>query len=199
MSEPPNLQAIAIPIPRKSTRGKPIASGKIKPAILMAPPQRGRPTRYTTELAALICQRVLEHGTLLEACEMHPELPGSTTVYAWLSAYPEFQDKYARTRGYVMEMWADEIIQTANDESLDPNDRRVKIDTKKWLMSKIAFRRYGDKLIHAGDRENPIQVLHKAARIETLLPHELDALDAFVEARLTIIDAEPVEEVKTAG
>lgn len=93
-----------------------------------------------------------------------------------------------------MEMWADEIIQTANDELLEPNDRRVKIDTKKWLMSKIAFRRYGDKLIHAGDPENPIQVLHKAARIETLLPHELDALDAFVEARLTIIDAEPVEE-----
>jgi hypothetical protein len=50
-----------------------------------------------------------------------------------------------------MEMWADQRFKTANDESLEPNDRRVKIDTKKWLMSKVAYRRYGDKLIHAGE------------------------------------------------
>jgi hypothetical protein len=120
-------------------------------------------------------------------------LPGSTTVYAWLSAHEDFQEKYARARDYVMEMWADEIVQTANDESLEPNDRRVKIDTKKWLMSKIAYRRYGDKLIHSGDPENPLRVLHKQAGIERLSPAELDALDRFTQARLMIIDIEPIE------
>jgi hypothetical protein len=138
-------------------------------------------------MADLICRRVLEHGTLLEACEKHPELPGSTTVYAWLSAHPEFQVKYARTRDYVMEMWADEIFQTANDESLEPNDRRVKIDTKKWLMSKVAYRRYGDKLVHSGDPESPLVVLHKQAGLDRLSPTELEALDRFTHARLQAI------------
>jgi len=171
----------------KSPRGKPTASGRIKPAVLTAPPLRGRPTAYTPEMADLICRRVLEHGTLLEACEKHPELPGSTTVYAWLSAHPEFQVKYARTRDYVMEMWADEIFQTANDESLEPNDRRVKIDTKKWLMSKVAYRRYGDKLVHSGDPESPLVVLHKQAGLDRLSPTELEALDRFTHARLQAI------------
>jgi hypothetical protein len=180
----------------KNVRGKPVASGKIKPAILTAPPQRGRPTDYTPEMADLVCQRVLAHGTLLEACERHPELPSSTTVYVWLFAHAEFREKYARTRDYVMEMWADEIVQTANDESLEPNDRRVKIDTKKWLMSKVAYRRYGDKLIHSGDPENPIQVMHRAARIADLSPVELEALDLFTRARLTVIDVEDETEGK---
>jgi hypothetical protein len=178
----------------KSARGKPAASGKIKPDVLSTPPQRGRPTDYTPEMADHICRRVLEHGTLLEACEAHPELPASTTVYTWLQAHPEFQEKYARTRDYVMEMWGDEIVRVANDASLEPNDRRVKIDTKKWLMSKIAYRRYGDKLMHSGDPEHPITVLHRAAAIDRLSRAELEALDRFTQARLTIIDAEPQQE-----
>jgi len=178
----------------KSTRGKPIASGKIKPTVLMAPRQRGRPTDYTPEMADLICQRLMEEGTLLEACEKHSELPGTTTVYRWLAAHDDFRVKFARAREDVMEMWADEIVRVANDQSLEPNDRRVKIDTKKWLMSKIAYRRYGDKLIHSGDPENPVQVMHKAAPIERLSSVELEALDYFTQARLMIIDAEPQTE-----
>jgi hypothetical protein len=62
MSEPHDLQLVpttATPIADKSARGKPIASGKTKPAVLTVPPQRGRPTGYTPEMADLVCRRVL--------------------------------------------------------------------------------------------------------------------------------------------
>jgi hypothetical protein len=39
-------------------------------------------------------------------------------------------------------------------------------------------------------------VMHKAVRMDVLLPHELDALAAFADARLQLIDstAEPVDD-----
>src|SRR5579859_4561584 len=114
-----------------------VASGTIKPEVLLSPPLRGRPTDYSAELADLVCQRLLEEGTLLEACEKHPELPHMTTVYRWLQVHEEFRFKYSRAREDVMEMWSDEIVRISNDSMLEPNDRRVKIDTKKWIMSKI--------------------------------------------------------------
>jgi hypothetical protein len=171
-----------------------VASGTIKPEVLLAPPPRGRPTDYSPELADLVCQRLMEAGTLLEACDKHPELPHTTTVYRWLQVHEDFRIKYSRAREDVMEMWADEIVRVANDQTLEPNDRRVKIDTKKWLMSKIAYRRYGDKLIHAGDPENPILMLHKKAEMAPLTPSQLALLERFAQERLTVIDAEAEPE-----
>lgn len=71
---------------------------------------------------------------------------------------------YARARELQMEAWSDEIIRDANDSSQDTitiekngreievenrewiNRSRLRIDTKKWLMTKLFSKRYGDKL-----------------------------------------------------
>jgi hypothetical protein len=45
--------------------------------------------------------------------------------------------------------------------------------------------RYGDKLVHSGDADNPIRVMHKAPRIGDL---------SLTRARLTVIDAEAEPE-----
>ena len=64
-----------------------------------------------------------------------------------------------------MEHWSDEIVQIADDATNDYMDREAKngevervldpeavqrsklrIDTRKWLMSKLAAQRYGDKI-----------------------------------------------------
>jgi hypothetical protein len=41
---------------------------------------------------------------------------------------------------------ADEILDIADDSSLDPSDRRVKIDARKWIASKLKPKTYGDKV-----------------------------------------------------
>ena len=37
-------------------------------------------------------------------------------------------------------------------------DKKVQIDTRKWLLSKLAPKKYGDKLELSGDKENPLHV-----------------------------------------
>ena len=63
-------------------------------------------------------------------------------------------------------------------------------------MSKLSPRRYGDRLLHAGDADNPIPVLHQTVsdNLSLLSSAELDALEQFVTARLAAIDAVTVED-----
>ena len=53
---------------------------------------------------------------------------------------------------------ADEFLQIADDKSGDAMRDRLRLDTRKWLMSKIAPKRFGDKLIHSGDPDAPLVV-----------------------------------------
>lgn len=149
---------------------------------------------YTRELADEICWRLASGESLIQICKSAPHMPSDTAVRFWaIEDRDGFASRYAQARRALMDRWSEDIIAIADNELLEPNDRRVRTENRRWLMSKLDHRRFGDKLIHSGDPENPIQVLHKAARIEALTPAELDALDRFVRARLTIIDAEPIE------
>jgi len=87
-----------------------------------------------------------------------------------------------------VEAWADEIVLLANREDLEPNDKRVRIDTLKWLCSKIAPRRYGERLLMAGDPENPIQHLHQEVSMTELTDAQLDALEKFCHS---LIEGQP--------
>jgi hypothetical protein len=52
-----------------------------------------------------------------------------------------------------VERWSEEIVELA-DEPVAPNDNaavqraRLRVDTRKWLMSKLAPRKYGDRVEH---------------------------------------------------
>ena len=60
---------------------------------------------------------------------------------------------YARACEQRVEVYASEIIELA-DEPIAPNDNaavqraRLRVDTRKWLMSKLAPRKYGDRVEH---------------------------------------------------
>lgn len=152
--------------------------------------RNGNERVYTRELSDEICWRLASGESLKQICK-DPLMPGETTVRFWaIEDRDGFAARYAQAREGLMERWAEEIVVIADDQTAEPNDRRVRVDTRKWLMSKLAYRRYGDKLVHSGDAESPIVVMHQAARIGDLSPVELEALDLFTRARLTVIDAE---------
>jgi len=81
-----------------------------------------------------------------------------------------------------VEAWADEIVLIANRDDLDAHDKRVRIDTLKWLCSKLVPRRYGDRLLVAGDAENPVQLMHQQVSLADLSVDQLDALDKFTQS-----------------
>lgn len=125
----------------------------------------GRPSKFTEKLALTICWRMSEGESLRQICR-DPQMPSASTVHKWVLQKPEFAEQYARAREMLMEHWADEIIEIADDGSNDWMEKqnadgetiaevvnhehiqrsRVRIDTRKWLMSKLAPKRYGDKV-----------------------------------------------------
>jgi hypothetical protein len=99
-----------------------------------------------------------------------------------------FSAAYARARRQQVEAWSDELLKIADDPRLEPNDRRVRLDTRKWLMSKLHPARFGDKVTVAGDVENPLQHVVRAVDLTKLSGPELDALERFADARLAAFE-----------
>jgi hypothetical protein len=104
----------------------------------------GRPTDYTDELAAEICERLsTEEGGLFEVCKAE-DMPSRSTVYLWLSKHQAFSDMYARAREdlgtYVAHQGVKEAV-TTKDHQLG----RLQFDARKWLASKLAQKQFGDR------------------------------------------------------
>jgi hypothetical protein len=76
----------------------------------------------------------------------------TTTLKRWLREDEELRAHYACAREDQADSFADEIIETSRDASLDPNDRRVRIDALKWAAGKRKPKVYGDKVTteHSG-------------------------------------------------
>jgi hypothetical protein len=148
----------------------------------------GRPTDYTPEIARKISDRMIDGNTLRAVCHQD-DMPDEGTVYRWISRHPEFREIYAHARELQAMRWAEEVLTIADNTTLDPQDRRIRVDTRKWLLSKVLPRIYGDKLTVGGDPKAPIR--HAVALDLTALSDaELDALERFTDARLAAQDAE---------
>ncbi len=122
---------------------------------------------WTPELEQSILYRIA-HGESLRRICIDPEIPASSTIYEHLIESKEFAEQYARAREAQMEAMSDEILDIADDTSRDTktikrgdleievenaewiNRCRLQVDTRKWLMGKIAPKKYGDKQILAG-------------------------------------------------
>lgn len=148
----------------------------------------GRPSSFTQETADTICQRLAEGQSLREICR-DPKMPHRATVLRWLAVPENeiFRDQYARAREAQADHWADEILEIADDGTNDWMDRRaatgggrseaagdaeetvpnhehinrskLRVDARKWLMSKLAPKKYGEKITHAGDPDNPMTLV----------------------------------------
>lgn len=120
----------------------------------------GRPTKYTKELAATLCEQIALGLSLRTVCKADT-MPGMSTVFTWLREYKEFQEQYARACEERTEAMAEDLLDIADDgtndymESEDGKPQyngdsiqraKLRVDTRKWLMSKMKPKKYGDKL-----------------------------------------------------
>lgn len=112
-----------------------------------SPKPMGRPSTYSEEMADLICEKITEGMSLRKIC-MLDGFPKSSAVYVWLDRNPDFADKYARAREAATEDMLEEILEIADNTELDAQDKRVRIDTRKWAMGKLKPKKYGEKQVH---------------------------------------------------
>lgn len=135
----------------------------------------GRPSKYSEALAVKICERIADGETVRSICA-DEAMPSKSMVFRWLSRHKTFRDHYARAKEAQAEHMADELLDIVDDGSNDWMERknadgstyevvngehiqrsRLRADTRKWLLSKMLPKKYGEKLTHSGDPEQPFQ------------------------------------------
>jgi hypothetical protein len=135
-----------------------------------------RPSIFTEERATTICDRIAKGESLKAICG-DAKMPSETTVRNWLKDNAEFVRQYACAREAQADFYADEIV-TIADEATDANIARVRIDARKWKASKLAPKKYGDRLEleHSGEMTvmTPDQRRAEIARLSAKL-HAPDA------------------------
>lgn len=132
----------------------------------------GRPTDYNQELVLTICDRLSDGESLRSICR-DEAMPDKRSVLKWLALYPEFATQYARARDAQADAFADEMTDIADDGArdygLDKDGRqivnqdhisraRLRVDTRKWIASKLKPKKYGERLELAGDATAPVQI-----------------------------------------
>jgi hypothetical protein len=164
----------------------------------------GRPSDFTDVIAQRICDGVSEGKSLREICEAD-DMPGRSTVFRWLEANSIFRDQYARAKAFLADMDADDIVDIADGKvpvaadgedvegpAKDPARDRLRVDARKWRASKLAPKKYGDKLAHVGGGADDDPIRH-ALDLSKLAEDELDALEGLVTKAGRTIAAEPTE------
>lgn len=137
----------------------------------------GRPSGLTKETADAVCSR-LAKGESLRSIARDKGMPSVSMVLRWAESNEAFREQYARARGDGQDAIAEEILDIADDGRNDWVERenargethvvldrehversKLRVDARKWLLSKLAPRKYGDKVTTelTGPNGGPVQ------------------------------------------
>lgn len=132
---------------------------------------RQPPVIRTPEEKAALSQAIMDGMacdgmTCYDACAA-VGVPMGTFV-GWTVADPELGKMYAAAREALLERLAADTLRIADapvgstdsgaTDSGAVQKQRLQVDTRKWMLAKLAPKKWGDKLELSGDEKNPLQV-----------------------------------------
>ena len=194
--------------PAKTPKAKKPAARKSAAGIgapAKPPKKLGAPSTYTPELAAAICEHIAA-GKSLRTIAALDGMPAQSTIMVWLDGkHPDFTEQYARAREAQADKLAEEILSIADDGRSDTyidaegntksdpeviQRSKLRVEARKWLASKMAPKKYGDKMAIGGaDDLGPVQTVTKemtdaerAVRLSRAINDNPDALQALLAA-----------------
>lgn len=118
------------------------------------------PKQFSRELWNQIYQRLADGESLLSICR-DPAMPADSTVRKWVVEDVDgIAAEYARARDLGLDRMAEEVVEISDDSRFDIimtedgpkvdgeaiNRTKLRVDTRKWLLSKLAPKRYGDRM-----------------------------------------------------
>ena len=133
--------------------------------VKQMPKKVGRPTKHTKLLANKICAELSQGYSRRTVCK-NPKYPCAATIFNWLSSNKEFLEQYTRAKQESADALTDEMLDIADDATNDWMERldgdgqpigyqlngdhvqrsRLRIETRKWLASKLKPKKYGDRI-----------------------------------------------------
>lgn len=140
----------------------------------------GRPEIYDKNMAGAICEQIATTSNSLRTiCEIDG-MPSVGTVLKWLNEDKEgFLAQYTRAKESQAEFMAEEMLDIADDGSNDfmkitgkggqeyevenkewTSRSKLRVETRKWLLSKLKPKKYGDKVQTeiSGPDGGPVQI-----------------------------------------
>jgi len=117
---------------------------------------------FDQSAADRICDMLMDGRSLRAICREEENLPSMRTVFKWLGQNEAFAQQYTRAR----EIHADAVFEEIRDISDTPvlgvktvskptgtettegdmvDHRRLQIDARKWMLGKMAPKKYGEK------------------------------------------------------
>jgi hypothetical protein len=91
-----------------------------------------------------VCAYIAEGQSRVQACK----LVGINKHQwdTWLREGRVPSASYARAREERADLLVEEILTIADDPTLDPADKRARIDARKWIAARMDGKRWGDRL-----------------------------------------------------
>ena len=84
----------------------------------------------------------------------------------WVADDSLLRDNYTRAREDLIERIANEVMELSDQDVPETGDgkkdwqaiqkHKLQVDSRKWLLSKLAPKKYGDKIEVSGDPSNPL-------------------------------------------
>ena len=99
----------------------------------------------SAEQRETVLQALEDGASLVKACKA-ADIPSRRHWYEAMAKDQAIADSYARARQLGYESRADDLLDVACDESIEPNSRKVMVSTMQWELSKMHVR-YSDKPI----------------------------------------------------
>lgn len=109
-------------------------------------------TTFTKEIGDQFCALVADGKSMRSICTEEP-FPSRVTIFQWMREQPEFAAQYDKARREGAHAMIDDVMEISDDPTLDPNDKRIRVDTRKWIAARVLPKAYGDKLALSGDED----------------------------------------------
>lgn len=171
-----------------------VAKKQTAPKAARMPLPKGRPSKYSIELANSICEQISQGKSLSIVCKGEG-MPSPATVFSWLNKYSDFSENYARacverSEAMMEEMFA--IIDDSSNDWMTINGMRVvnrenverskaRVDLRKWYLSKMKPKKYGDQISIDGEIRHITPLLGGRAKATEAIEGEIvDPVDDLI-------------------
>lgn len=136
----------------------------------------GRPSSYTQEMADEICAELSIGKSLRTVCAAS-DRPAIATIFNWFRNYPEFLAQYEKAKAESADMLIEDMQDIADNIAGDTQRDRLRVDTRKWVASKLKPKKYGEKMDLTSDgKQLPIPILAGIIK-----PHEDQGTDKSIQ------------------
>lgn len=147
----------------------------------------GRPSKYSPDLAAQICNLIAQGNSLRKICRQE-NMPDMKTVFTWMPLFPDFLQQYTRAYEQRAEHLFEQILEIADDSTNDYIETehgivfnqenyqrsRLRVDSRKWFLARMNPKKYGDKQNVEVSGTVTLEALVKASQAK-LEPQTIDA------------------------